>query len=92
MGLLKNTYFSNDILRCNVFNVNSLECVSMDNQECKIRSEIININTNEPLFHADSIKVNKCIGNCNTINDPYAKICVSENIKNMNIKVFNVKN
>ena len=31
-------------------NVNSLECVSMINQECKIRPEIININTNEPVF------------------------------------------
>ena len=29
-------------------NVNSLECVSMNNQECKIRQEIIHLNTNEP--------------------------------------------
>ena len=38
------TFFSH-----NVLNVNSLECVSMNNQERKIRTEIININTNEPL-------------------------------------------
>ena len=43
---------------CNVFNVNSLECVSMNNQECKIRPEIININTSEPLFYPYSIKSN----------------------------------
>ena len=35
----------------NVLNVNSLEYVSINNQECKIRPEIININTNEPLFY-----------------------------------------
>ena len=35
----------------NVLNVNSLEYVSMNNQECKIRPEIFNINTNEPLFY-----------------------------------------
>ena len=35
----------------NVLNVNSLECILMNNQECKIRPEIINLNTNEPLFH-----------------------------------------
>ena len=40
-------------------NVNSLECVSMSNQECKIRSEIINVNTNEPVFYPFSVKVNK---------------------------------
>ena len=58
--------------------VNSLECVSMNNQECKIRPEIINININEPLFHPDSIKINRCKGSCNTVNDPYAKICVPD--------------
>ena len=44
----------------NLSNVNSLDCVSMNNQECKIRPEIININTNEPLFYPYSIKIDKC--------------------------------
>ena len=70
--------------------VNSLECVSMNNQECKIRPEIINININEPLFHPDSIKINRCKGSCNTVNDPYAKICVPDEIKNTKVKVFNL--
>ena len=35
----------------NALNVNYLEHVSMNNQECKIRSEIINVNTNEPMFY-----------------------------------------
>ena len=39
---------------CNVSRINLLnwipKCVSMNNQECKIRPEIININSNEPLF------------------------------------------
>ena len=29
----------------NVLSLNSLECISMKNQECKIREEIINANT-----------------------------------------------
>ena len=33
--------------------------------------------------------VNKCSGNCNHINNPYAKLCVPDVAKNMNIKVFN---
>ena len=44
----------------NLSNVNSLECVSMNNQECKTRTKTIYINNNEPVFHAFSIKVNKC--------------------------------
>ena len=47
------TFFS-----CSVLNVNSLECVSMNNQECKIRSEIINVNTSQPMFYLYSVKVN----------------------------------
>ena len=39
-------------------NVNSLECVSNDNQECKTIPEIINFNTNEPLYYPYSIKIN----------------------------------
>ena len=70
------TFFS-----CNVLNVNSLECVSMNNQECKIRPEIINFNTNEPVFYPYSIRINKCKGSCNTINDPYAKLCVPDTTK-----------
>ena len=61
----------------------------MNNQECKVRSEIINVNTNEPVFYPFSIKVNKCSGSCN-INDPYAKLCVPDVVKNINVKVFNL--
>ena len=70
--------------------VNSLECISMKNQECKVRPEIININSNNPIFYPFSIKINKCSGNCNNINNPYAKICVPDVIKNLNFKVFNL--
>ena len=66
--------------------INALDCISMKNQECKVRPEIININSNNPMFYLFSIKVNKC----NNINDPYAKICVPDIVKNLNVKVFNL--
>ena len=31
-------------------NVNPLKCVSMNNKKCKVRPEIVNVNSNEPLF------------------------------------------
>ena len=34
----------------NILNVNPLKCVSMNNQEFRARPEIINFNSNEPLF------------------------------------------
>ena len=42
------------------------------------------------MFKPYSITLNKCKGSCNTINDPYAKICVPDTIKNINDKVFNL--
>ena len=69
---------------------NALECVSMKNQECKVRPEIISVNSNNPMFYPFSVKVNKCSGNCNNINDPYARICVPDTVKNLNVKVFNL--
>ena len=68
----------------------SLSCISIKNQECETRPEVININSDNPIFYPFSIKINKCSGNCNNINDPYAKICVPDIIKNLNVKVFNL--
>ena len=39
----------------------------MNNQQCKVRPEIININSNELLFYPYGIKVNKCSCGCNDI-------------------------
>ena len=41
-----NFFFSYSVL-----NVNSLECVSVNNEKCKIRSKIISVKTDEPMFH-----------------------------------------
>ena len=64
----------------------------MKNQEWRVRPEIINVNSNEPMFYPFSIKTSKRSGSCNNINNPYAKICVPDVIKDLNIKVFNLKN
>ena len=69
---------------------NALTCVSMKNQKCKVRPKIVCINSNNPTFHSFSVKINKCSGNCNNINDPYGKICVRDTVKNLNVKVFNL--
>ena len=65
-----------------------IKCVF--NQECKIRPRIININGNEPSFYLYSVKINKCNGSCNNINDPYTKLYVSDVVKNINLKVLNL--
>ena len=65
---------------------NPLECVSMNNKECKVRSELVNVSSNDPLFYPFSVKTSKCSGSRNNINDPFAKFCVPDVVKHLNIK------
>ena len=62
----------------------------MNNEQCKIRSEILNVKSDEPTCYSVSIKTSKCIGSCNIINDPYAKMCVPDVVKNFDLRVFNL--
>ena len=90
-GFVKRIFVSAMMLfGCNLLSANPLKCVSMNNQECKIRPDIVNVNSDEPVFYPFSIKTSKCSGSCNNINDPYARLCVSDVVKNMNVKVFSV--
>ena len=68
----------------------ALNCVSMNNQESEVRPKIADINSINPMFYPFSVKINRCSGNCNNINDPYAKICVPDSIKDLNLRVFNL--
>ena len=52
-GFLEKCFFTAVIF----FDSNSLKYVSMNNQECKIRSEIIDVNSNEPTFSPHSFEV-----------------------------------
>ena len=72
------------------FGWNALKCISMNNQECKVGQETINININEPSFYPYSVKISKYSGSWNNINNPYAKLSIPDVFKNMNVKVFNL--
>ena len=63
---------------------------SISNQPCKARPEIVNVNSDSPIFYTFSVKKGRCSGNCNNINDRYAKICVPGVGKDLNVKVFNL--
>ena len=88
-GFIK-CFFIGSLFLSNLISITSLSCISMNNQECKARPEIINVNSNNPIFYAFSIKTSKCSGNCNNIRDPYAKICVPDIVKDLKVKVFNL--
>ena len=70
------------------FGCNALKFVTMNNEECKVRLQVVVINSDNSLFYSYNIQVNKCSGS--NINDSYGKSCVSDVAKNMNVKAFNL--
>ena len=91
-GFIKKTFLTgvSVLSYLNPFRATLLSYISMNNQECKVRPEIVNVDSDEPVFYPFSIKTSKCSDSCNIINDPYAKICVTDVVKNLNVKVFNL--
>ena len=87
---IKKIFFSTMMFFGSLPSVNPLECVSMNNQECRVRPKIINVSSYKPIFYPFSNKTSKCSGSCNNIDDPYGKLCVPDVVKNLNIKVFNL--
>ena len=85
---IKKYFFIGSLCLSNLVSANSLSCISINTQACKARPEIINVNLS--LIYPFSIKTSKCRGSCNNINDPYAKICVPDVVKDLTIKVFNL--
>ena len=87
---VKKVLFTGLTILSSFTNAIPLSCISMSNQECKARPEIVNVNSNNPIFYHFGINTSKCGKNCNNINDPYAKVCVPDVIKKVNVKAFNL--
>ena len=87
---IKKIFYIGSLFLSSLVSATPLSCISLKNQECKVRPKIADINSNNPIFYPFSIKINKCSGNCNNINNPYAKICVPDTIKDLHVRVFNL--
>ena len=73
---------------------NHTKCVSLINQKCKIQSTLINLCRNEYNqelhYYPFAVKLDKCVGSCNTLNDLSDTVCVPNKTEDLNIHVFNM--
>ena len=83
-------FFTGFVFLSTLRSVNLLSCISMNTEECKVRSQIVNVNGDNPVFYPYSVKRSKCSGTCNNINNPLVKMCIPDAVKNVNVKVFNL--
>ena len=70
---IKKVFYIGSLFLSILVSTTSLNCIAMKNQGCKVRPEIINVNSTEPVFYPFRIKTNTCSGSCTNINDPHAK-------------------
>ena len=90
LGFIKIWFFTGLVFLSTLTSLNSLGCISMTNQECKVRPQIVNVTGNDPVFFLFSIKTSKSSGSCNNIINPCANLGVPDVVKNLNVKVFNL--
>ena len=73
---------------------NHTKCISLSNQNCEIQPTIVNINPNEYSqefhYYPLTVKLDKCVGSCNTIRDLSNKVCVPNKRENLILNVFNM--
>ena len=59
-----------------------------------IQPTLINLHPNECKqefqYYLFAIKLDKCVGSCNTVNDWSKKVCVPNKKEELNLSVFNI--
>ena len=55
-GFIKKMFFAGLTILSTLTSVNSLSCILMNNRECKVRPEIISVNSDEPVFILSVLK------------------------------------
>ena len=72
------------------------KCVSLTNQNFEIQPTVINLNPNEYSqelhYYPFEVKLDRCLGSNNTLNDLSNKVCVPNKTNDLNIHVFNKTN
>ena len=73
---------------------NHTKCISLSNQKCMIQPTLINLLPNEYIqefhYYPFVVKLNRCAGSCNTLNDLFNKVLVTNKTENLNLRMFNM--
>ena len=73
---------------------NHTKCISSSNQKCKIQANLINLGPNEYSidfhYYPFTVKLDRCVGSCNTLKDLSNKVCIPNKTEDLNLSVFNM--
>ena len=92
LGITKKMFIV--LLSNRVSGSNHTKCVPLSNQKCMTQPTLNNLHPNEYseefCYYPVPVKLDRCVGSCNTLNDLSNKICVSNKTEDLNLSVFNM--
>ena len=90
-GLIKKIFIG--LLTDIVSESNHTKCVSLSNRKYMNQPTLINSHPNEHSqelhYYPFAVKLDRCVGSCNTLNDLSNKVCVPNKTEDSNLSVFN---
>ena len=73
---------------------NHKKCVSLSNQKCITQPTLINLHPNEYSqefhYYPFAVKLDRCVGSCNNLNDLSNKVCIPNKTEDLNLTVLNM--
>ena len=73
---------------------NHTKCILLNNQKCKVQPTLINLHPDEYSqqlhYYPFAVKLDRCVGSFNTLNDLFNKAWVPIETEDLNIHVFNM--
>ena len=91
-GLTKKIFFI--LLTTTINACNHTKCVLFSNQKCMNQRTLINLDPNEYnqelRYYSFAVNLDRYSGSCGIIDDLSSRICVPNEIKDLNLHVFNM--
>ena len=91
-GLIKKIFIG--LLTGIVSASNHIKDVLLSNQKCMIQPTLINLHPNEYSqefhYYPFTVKLDKCVGSCNSLNDFSNKVCVPNKTEDLNLSMFDM--
>ena len=73
---------------------NHTKCLLLSIQKCMIQPTLNNLHpskySQEFHYYPFAVKLDRCVGSCNTLNDLSNKVCVPNKTEDLNLSVFNM--
>ena len=93
LGIIKKMFIA---LSSSIVNAsNHTKFVLLSNQKCDIQPTPINLHPNEyrqeVRYCPFAVKLDRCVGSCNTLNGLSNKVCVPNKTEDLNLSILNLK-